>query len=198
MTGRPAPAWGARGAHGNARGIRGNARTGLGAILLGLVALTACDSVPDVERDPEPLLQTSELRYPLERHDIGYSAQVVYTFRNDTDADIHLDNCRGDVRPLLQVRRDGRWVDAWRPLTRECESDPVVVEKGARLTDTLDVVGAPPESNVSPSFVFDDVEGVYRLYWFQARLVRDGEDAENAPDPGVPWRTSNPFVLAFP
>lgn len=178
-------------------GVDRSARTGLAVTLLGLVPFAACDSVPDVERDPAPLMQTSELRYPLERHDIGYSTQITYTFRNDTDADVHLENCRGDVRPLLQVRRDGRWVDAWRPLMRECESDPVVVEKGARLTDTLDVVGAPPGSNVSPTFVFEDVEGVYRLYWFQARLVREGDHAGDAPDPGVPWRTSNPFVLAF-
>ncbi|MDZ7779609.1 MAG: hypothetical protein U5R14_06670 [Gemmatimonadota bacterium] len=172
--------------------------TGRAAILLALLGTVACEPVPEVARDPDPLLQTSELRYRIERHDIGYSTQVVYTFRNDTGADVHLENCDGDIRPLLQVRREGRWVDAWRPLMRECASEPVVIERGARLTDTLEVVGAPPESNVSPSFVFEDVEGVYRLYWFQSRLVPEGESGGDASDPGIPWRTSNPFALAFP
>ena len=95
------------------------------------------------------------------------------------------------------VRREGRWVDAWRPLQRSnCADELVVVRSGATRSDTVSVVGAPPGSNVTPQFVFTELEGVYRLYWFQAR--RDSAAEANAVDPrDARWRTSNAFVLSF-
>ncbi|MEX2467273.1 MAG: hypothetical protein WD995_10205 [Gemmatimonadota bacterium] len=162
-----------------------------------LVAMAGCGSVPDVERDPVPLTQTLELRYPVERHDIGYSAQVSYTFRNGTDAAIRLADCVDDVRPLLQLRRDGRWVDAWHPRLTPCDGPPLVVEPGASFGDTLNVVGGPPGSNITPAFIFEEIEGVYRLYWFQAALASDSAVEEAESDIDTDWRVSNPFVLAF-
>ena len=160
-----------------------------------LLVLAGCRGVPDVERDPAPMTQTAELRYPIERHDFGYSARIAYVFRNETDAAVRLAECAGDTRPLLQVRRNGIWVDAWHPLGIRCEDPPLVIDPGASFADTLTVVGGPPGSNVTPTFVFEDVEGVYRLYWFQARR---GEVAADEPaDPDDAWRVSNPFVLAF-
>jgi hypothetical protein len=142
-------------------------------------------------------MQTSELRYRLERHDIGYSVVIPFTYRNETGGPVTLDQCDGDLRPLLQVRREGRWVDAWRPLQRSsCVDEPVVVASGATRSDTVSVVGAPPGSNVTPQFVFSELEGVYRLYWFQAR--RDSAAGADAVDPAdARWRTSNAFVLSF-
>lgn len=163
----------------------------------GLALAISCGGVEDVQRDPEPLLQTSELRYPLQRHDFAYSATIPYHFRNETGGVVHLDNCRGDIRPLLQVLRDGRWVDAWHPRTETCQSPPVVVQPDDTLRDTLSVVGAPPASNVTPAFVFEDVEGVYRLLWFQARRAPQSGEAEGA-ILDTRFRVSNPFVLAFP
>lgn len=162
-----------------------------------LVALVSCGDVPDVARDPAPFLQTDEVRYDWTRHDFGYSTEIAYTYRNDTGVRVLLDACEGDVRPLLQVQRDGRWVDAWHPLMRNCPGEPLVIEPGDRWDGTVRVIGAPPASNVTPNFVFEDVEGVYRLYWFQARLEDGGPNGA----PTVPddlWRTSNPFVVAFP
>lgn len=156
-----------------------------------LLASVACCAPPSVERDPEPHTQTSGLEYALERHDIGYSSRIPYTFTNRSSATVRFGNCDQDIRPLLQVRRDGRWVDAWYPLMRTCESAPLEVPPGDVRADTLTLVGAPPGSNVSPNFVFEDVEGVYRLYWFQAEL------AEAARPPDDAWRVSNPFVLAL-
>ena len=155
-----------------------------------LLASVACGP-PSVDRDLDPYTQTSALEYPLERHDIGYSARIAFTFTNRASAPVVLDHCEGDIRPLLQVRREGRWVDAWHPFMRTCVSPPIEVPPGGTRTDTLAVVGAPPGSNVSPNFVFGDVEGVYRLYWFQAELG----DAARPPDDA--WRVSNPFVLAL-
>lgn len=141
------------------------------------------------------MTQTSDLRYPIERHDIGYTARIPYELRNDTGGPMRLADCEGDVRPLLQVRRGEAWVDAWHPLATRCDGPPLVVAAGASFVDTLNVVGGPPGSNVSPTFIFEDVEGVYRLYWFQAgRADSIADDAEVS---GDDWRVSNPFVLAF-
>jgi len=161
------------------------------------LAVGACTGVPDVERDPEPLLQTAELRYDWTRHDVGYATEISFTYRNDTGRRLFLDQCGGDVRPLLQVQRSGRWVDAWHPLVRNCRDEPVVIEAGARWEGSVRVLGAPPGSNVTPNFVFEDVEGVYRLYWFQARLDEPaGADGPQAPVDDR-WRVSNPFVISF-
>ena len=159
-------------------------------VLVATLALASCGPA-QVERDPGPHTQTSELRYPIQRLDFGYAARVPYTFTNRSSGTVAFHHCEGDVRPLLQVQRDGRWVDAWQPLMRSCESTPLEIPPGDTRSDTLSVVGAPPGSNVSPNFVFEDVEGVYRLYWFQARRPSGDEPPDDA------WRVSNPFVLAF-
>jgi hypothetical protein len=149
-----------------------------------------------VERDPEPLLQTDALLYELVRDEVGYSTRIAYTFRNGTGEAVAIPNCRKDTRPMLQKERDGRWYDAWEPYRDRCESPPVVIGVGETFTDTLDLFGAPPGSNVLPAFVFPEVQGVYRLFWVQARPAAD---STGAPDPGrrldMELRVSNPFVL---
>jgi hypothetical protein len=105
---------------------------------------------------------------------------------------VRLADCGTDPRALLQTRRGDRWVDAWFPPEPRCEGPALVVAAGESYHDTLRVVGGPPGSNVTPAFIFEDVEGVYRLYWHQAELEGDGSAAADGP-----WRVSNPFVLAF-
>jgi len=167
------------------------------AVLAVAALLPACRPTPTVERDSAPLLQTDTLVYRLERDDVGYSARIGYTFRNETGEAVVLPGCGGDTRPMLQKERDGRWYDAWEPYRDRCESPPVVIDAGEAYSDTFDVFGAPPGSNVLPTFVFPEVEGVYRLFWVQARPVVEGT--------GVPDETrrldmdqvvSNAFVLA--
>jgi len=177
---------------------RGGERHWLRTVWAVVVAVGACTGVPDVERDLGPFLQTADLRYDWTRHDFGYSTEIAFTYRNDTGGRLLLDQCGGDVRPLLQVQRGDRWVDAWHPLVRNCPDEPVVIEAGDRWEGSVRVLGAPPGSNVTPNFVFEDVEGVYRLYWFQARLDEPaGAEGPEAPQDDR-WRVSNPFVIAFP
>lgn len=158
--------------------------------------LVACQPTPTVERDPAPLLQTDTLVYALVRSEAGYATRIAYTFRNETGEAVVLPNCNGDTRPMLQKERDGRWFDAWEPFRDRCESPPVVIGAGETFTDTFDVFGAPPGSNVLPAFVFPEVEGVYRLFWVQARPAADSTgapDMERSLEMGQ--RVSNPFVL---
>lgn len=162
------------------------------------VALAAsCGGVGDVQPDPDALIQTSELRYALERLDFGYATTIPYEFHNRTGGNVYLRNCGGDVRPLLQVRRDGRWVDAWHPFVESCEDMPLVVRPGRTYADTLRVVGAPPGSNVTPAFVFEDVEGVYRLLWFQAVREYDADQPDRSEALPLAQRVSNPFALIW-
>ncbi|HKJ01657.1 MAG TPA: hypothetical protein VJ997_04360, partial [Longimicrobiales bacterium] len=75
-------------------------------------------------------------------------------------------------------------------------SPPVVIGPGKTFTDTFDVFGAPPGSNVLPAFVFPEVEGVYRLFWVQARPAADSAgtpDLQRSLD--MRLRVSNPFTL---
>lgn len=166
-------------------------------VLCACLALAACRPAPTVERDPGPLMQTDALRYDLIRDEVGYATRIAYTFRNETGGAVVLPNCDGDTRPMLQKERDGRWYDAWEPFRDRCEGTPVVIGVGETFTDTVAVFGAPPGSNLLPAFVFPEVEGVYRLFWVQARPAVDGTgapDMERSLD--MSQRVSNPFVLA--
>lgn len=163
--------------------------------LILLAFLAACHAPPRVERDPQPLLQTSELSYRVTRNRIGFAATIPYTFRNETGVAVHLRNCDGDTRPMLQKRRNGKWFDAWEPFLVRCESPPVVIEEGAVFSDTLHLVGAPPGSNVLPAFVFPEIEGVYRLVWFQALRASPDSTGGDAGRLEERYRVSNPFVL---
>lgn len=157
--------------------------------------LAACSTPPAVSRDPGPLLQTEALSYELTEDDVGYRARIPYTFRNETGGPVYLVNCEGDVRPLLEMDRNGIWFPAWEPFGTGCQSPPVIVPEGGTYGDTLALRGARPGSNVMPAFVFPDVEGVYRMVWFQAYAAYDtvsGEPGEPLP---LEQRVSNAFVL---
>lgn len=164
------------------------------ALAVGVVwgGAAACSAPPSVERDPVPLIQTDALEYPLTRNEVGYRATIPYTFRNETGEAVVLPNCEGDVRPLLEVLRGGTsWFEAWKPYTVACESEAVVIAPGEIFTDTLHLFGTPPASNVLPTFLFPEVEGVYRLVWYQARAASDTSGALLP----LEERVSNPFVL---
>ena len=168
----------------------------LRATFFACVLLAACQGPPAVERDPVPLLQTDSLRYQLVRHEMGYSARIVYAFRNETGVAVEVPGCGGDTRPMLQKERNGGWFDAWEPFGPRCTEEGIVIPVGATFRDTLDVFGAPPGSNVLPAFVFPEVEGVYRLFWVQARPAEgDPLTAEGRPALEMRYRVSNPFVL---
>jgi len=148
-----------------------------------------------VDRDPTPLLQTEALSYLLERTELGYRATIPWTFRNETGAPVYLEHCDGDVRPLLEMDRDGLWFPAWEPYRDACASPPIVIQPGATWADTLELFGAPPQSNVMPVFVFPEIEGVYRLVWPRAYATYDrlaGVPGELLP---LEQRVSNRFVL---
>jgi hypothetical protein len=147
------------------------------------------------ERDADALLQTSALRYALHRDELGYRTTIPWTFHNETGDTVWVPNCDGDVRPLLQVERDGAWFDAWTPFARPCASAPVVVPPGDSLADTLRVFGGPAGSNLVPAFAFEDVEGVYRLLWHRALSSWDGVAIDPAAALPVAQRVSNRFLL---
>lgn len=160
-----------------------------------LATLLACGAPPQVERDPEPLMQTSDLRYQVTKNRIGFAATIPYTYRNATGGTVYLANCDGDIRPMLQKQRNGKWFDAWEPFRIHCESPPVVIRPGATFSDTLDLMGAPPGSNVMPAFVFPEIEGVYRLVWFQALSSPPDSSGGSGSRLDERYRVSNPFVL---
>lgn len=159
-------------------------------------SVAACSPPPTVSRDPTALLQTDTLAYLLAEDEIGYRTRIPFTFRNETGGPVYLANCEGDVRPLLEMDRNGIWFPAWEPYRAECRSRPVVIAEGGTYGDTLALRGARPDSNVMPAFVFPDVEGVYRMVWFQAYATYDtitGQPGELLP---LEQRVSNAFVLA--
>lgn len=165
------------------------------AALLAALAVASCDAAPEVQRDPEPLIQTSELRYTLTSDELGFRTTIPYTFRNTTGGPVYLPNCEGDVRPILQVELRGAWFDAWEPFRIRCVHAPVVIGPGEVFEDTLHFFGAPAGSNLVPAFAFAEVQGVYRLLWTQA--VTRHEEGRVDPTALLPLeqRTSNRFVL---
>ncbi len=168
----------------------------LGGVVVVVVLVAAACAKPAPERDGNALLQTSALRYELRREVLGYRTTIPWTFHNETGDTVWLPNCEGDVRPLLQVERNGAWFDAWTPFSGACASPPVVVPPGGTLADTLRVFGAPAGSNVVPAFAFAEVGGVYRLLWHRAVSSWDGGPVDPASALPLTQRISNRFLLA--
>jgi len=158
-----------------------------------LVAVACGPRVP--ERDTGALLQTAALRYELRRDELGYRVTIPWAFHNATGDTVWVPNCDGDVRPLLQVERNGAWFDAWTPFAGTCASPPVVVAPGDSLADTLHVFGGAAGSNLVPAFAFEEVEGVYRLLWHRALSAWDGASVDPADALPVAQRVSNRFLL---
>ena len=75
-----------------------------------LPVAVACESPLAVERDTEPLLQTSALHFELEWAEVGYETTIPYTFTNETSGPVFLVNCNGNTPPMLEVKRNGEWV----------------------------------------------------------------------------------------
>ena len=166
-----------------------------GVVAVVILVAAACGKPPTPERDGHALLQTSALRYELRRDELGYRATIPWTFHNETGDTVWLPNCEGDVRPLLQVERNGAWFDAWTPFSGACASPPVVLPPGDTLADTLRVFGAPAGSNLVPAFTFEEVEGVYRLLWHRAVSSWDGGPVDPASALPMTQRISNRFLL---
>lgn len=177
-----------------ARGSRARL-PGAAGLALAFLALTACSPAPSVERDAAPPLQTDTLSYRLSEDAFGYRTTIAFTYRNETGAPVWLANCEGDVRPLLEMERGGIWFPAWEPYRTECASPPVVIPPGSVFADTLHLRGAPPGSNMVPAFVFPEVEGVYRMVWFQAYASWDTLTMTPGDRLPLEERVSNPFVL---
>lgn len=159
-----------------------------------LIAAAGCARA-ELQRDVEAPLQTSDLRYELRRDELGYRTTIPWTFLNATGDTVWVPNCNGDVRPLLQVDRNGAWFDAWTPFSETCAGEPLVVAPGASIADTLHVFGAPAGSNLVPAFAFEDVEGVYRLLWHRAVSSWNGGPVDPSSALPLNQRISNRFLL---
>lgn len=168
---------------------------GLSTVLAATLLLAACNPPPSVERDPAPLLQTDTLAYELVEDEAGFRTTIPYTYRNETGGAVYLANCNGDVRPLLEMDRNGFWFPAWEPFRTDCLSPPVVIGPGETYADTLHLRGAPPASNLLPVFVFPEIQGVYRMVWFQAHAALDSTTLQPSDPLPLEQRVSNPFVL---
>lgn len=168
---------------------------GLFTALSAAFLLAACNPPPSVERDPTPLLQTDTLAYALVEDDAGFRTRIPYTYRNETGGAVYLANCDGDVRPLLEMDRNGIWFPAWEPFRTECLSPAVVIGPGETYVGTLHLRGAPPASNLLPVFVFPEIQGVYRMVWFQAYAAYDSATLQVSDPLPLEQRVSNPFVL---
>lgn len=179
-------------------GTRGRARPApelVGIACVVLAAVAACGEPAPPGRDGDALMQTSALRYELERDELGYRVTIPWVFHNETGDTVWVPNCDGDVRPLLQVERNGAWFDAWTPFADDCVSPPLVIEPGDSVADTLRVFGGPAGSNLVPAFAFEDVDGVYRLLWHRALSAWDGETVDPAAALRTARRVSNRFLL---
>jgi len=96
------------------------------------------------------------------------------------------------IRPSLEKRVGQEWLLAWSPVRLLCLSPPVVIHEGALYRDSLQIAGGRFGSDVHPQFSFEDVEGVYRLFWDPAGRGVGSGGFEALPDD---QRISNAFVL---
>src|SRR5688572_4121268 len=118
---------------------------GISQLVLGILAcailMTACnppekpliqnDSVATQAGNP----QGQEIR--IQKTDLGYAAEIPYTYTNRSGDSVYLVNCNGDVSPSIERLVGDQWQAVWQPATNACLSPPVVIANGASYSDTL-------------------------------------------------------------
>ena len=170
--------------------------------LLGiLIFLVGCDLPFGLGQEDEPLLRTEgeefELREPGSA-DVPVLT-IPYRFVNRSGSRVFLVNCLGDVRPHMDRRVGGRWVQAYAPLRLFCLSPPVIIEPGAEYSDTLNVHHRGEMIDPSdPQAETPDLEGTYRLRWEIALSSFDKDSYPFGEPIRLLFRFSNSFVLRDP
>ncbi len=163
-----------------------------------LIFLVGCDLPFGLGQEDEPLLRTEGEEFELREPSGGPQLTIPYRFVNRSGSRVFLVNCLGDVRPHMDRRVGGRWVQAYAPLRLFCLSAPVVIEPGAEYYDTLNVYREGLIDPSDPQAETPDLEGTYRLRW---EIALSSFDKDNYPF-GEPirlrFRVSNSFVLRNP
>jgi len=161
------------------------------ALLVVFFGVLSCSSPVEVPWDGEPLLQTEGFEFQVIHTSGRMEVTIPFSYTNHTGSKVLLSHCGGDVSPTLDMRRGDEWVTAWVPIRRACGSTPIQIKKGAEYRDTLRVYAHPFGSNTHPQFLFEDIEGTYRLRWNVAYSERNSE-AQPLP---LEFRISNEIFL---
>jgi len=170
----------------------------ISSILGILIFLVGCDLPFGLGQDDEPLLQTQGEEFELRDPSGGPQATIPYRFVNRSGSRVYLVNCQGDVRPHMDRREGGKWVQAYAPLRLLCLSQPVVIEPGAEYFDTLNVFRGELIDPGDPQAETPDLEGTYRLRWEIALSSFDGDSYPFGEPIRQGFRVSNSFVLRTP
>lgn len=154
-------------------------------------------TTPNIVRDDDSLIQTDKDDYqfvPVGDH-IGFSVGYIYT--NTQSDTLYIANCNGAFGVALQRRNGNVWTTIWSPELPACLSSPIVIAPNKTLSGQINISGAKPGASNFPDFPAGDLDGVYRLVFFD--VVKHYRMGDGFGDPvAEEFRVSNDFNVNDP
>jgi hypothetical protein len=166
------------------------------------VGLTACDRGPTaatVDLGAAALFQSDSARYTMQRVGEISTARLVFTFSNRSGRAAAFVNCGGATSYAVERWTGRRWETVHRPAMFACLSARIVVPIGGTRAMPITILAMPARLLTYPGAGLnaEDVDGVYRIVWNDARRYEGTDDAGGTPLP-LTSRVSNSFTLVSP
>lgn len=135
------------------------------AVFSGLIA-SGCQSVRIHEQPLHATLVTDSTEIGVNLRGNVYTANIGFTFTNNTAGPISRAGCGGPGWPALEKLVDGSWVAAYHPISLACLSLPhFYMDSGTVMRETLRFLAYKPGHNTLPELAVDSIDGIYRLQW---------------------------------
>ena len=136
--------------------------------------------------------------YTLRRDGDALATSIGFVFRNRLADTVSVVNCNGHVVMNLEKRVGEGWEPVWHGMTNACLSPPLVIAPGDSLAGRIEVSGADPGHPSLPVFETAELDGEFRLAWYQPRLRYDAERGNLGDTLALADRVTTPFRLRRP
>lgn len=138
-------------------------------------------------------LRTDSSSFRLRPDGPGWATTIDFTYGNPGPDTVYVVNCNGEILMRLQKRVSGEWKYAWYAEGNQCLSPPIVIPPGETLRGAAGIWGAEPGNPSYNTFRTDELEGEYRLVWFQPVHHYDPTAPRFGDTIPLADRVSNPF-----
>lgn len=128
------------------------------------------DTTPLPEAMSGPItggLRSDSSSYVLRPDGPGWATTIGFAYHNSGADTVYVVNCNGTILMNLEKLESGEWKDAWYAEGDHCLSSPLIISPGETLRGGVEIWGAEPGTPSYNTFRTAELEGEYRLAWFQ-------------------------------
>jgi len=140
-------------------------------------------------------IRTDSAAYSLRSDGPGWTTTIGFRYWNTGADTVYVVNCNGAILMNLQKREAGEWKDAWNAEGNQCLSPALIVPPGRELRGEVGIWGAEPGNPSYNTFKSAEVDGEYRLVWYQPVHHYDPRPGSFGDTIPLADRVSNAFTL---